>query len=303
MRRTEKSLFFTVSLIVVCGFAILSLERYLCGERPRQVLSRTADDELVRAMEFGQEGFYGVTAWAEEQGVDPGEALAVFMAGLDYDMRGVRGGTLSRKRYARWRDQLQDEAFERLAQIYAGLAKDLQVFPIPRNSDPACAFPSYGNDWGNPRTFGGDRRHEGCDIMGDQYEDGTYPVVSMTDGVVEKLGWLRLGGWRVGIRSESGIYYYYAHLDSYAEGLEIGNEVRAGQQIGRMGSTGYSEIEGTSGNFAVHLHVGIYVPLKGQEDISVNPYYLMQYLENGHVITEDYSWQEPSENPAESSAK
>ena len=50
MRRTEKSLFFTVSLIVVCGFAILSLERYLCGERPRQVLSRTADDELVRAM-------------------------------------------------------------------------------------------------------------------------------------------------------------------------------------------------------------------------------------------------------------
>lgn len=303
MKRTEKSLLFTVSLIVVCGFTILSLERYLCGQRAGQVQSRTVDDELVRAMEFGLEGFYEVTAWAGKQGEDPGEALAVVMAGLDYDLRGVKGGTLSRKQYVRWKESLQEEANGALVQIYAGLVKDLQVFPVPRNSDPSCAFPSYGNDWGNPRTFGGDRRHEGCDIMGDRYEDGTYPVVSMTDGVVEKLGWLRLGGWRVGIRSESGIYYYYAHLDSYAEGLEIGKEVRAGERIGMMGSTGYSEVEGTRGNFAVHLHVGIYVPLKGQEDISVNPYFLMKYLEKRHVITQTYPWREPSESPAESNTQ
>ena len=303
MRRTEKSLLFTVSLIVVCGFTILSLERALCGEGTRPLQSRPVDDELVRAMEFGREGFYEATRWAKEQGLDPGEALAVFMAGLDYDLKGVKGGSLSRKRYARWRDQLRESEWERLARIYGGLAKDLQVFPIPRNSDAACAFPTYGNDWGNPRTFGGDRRHEGCDIMGDRYEDGTYPVVSMTDGVVEKLGWLRLGGWRVGIRSESGIYYYYAHLDSYADGLAVGNEVKAGERLGMMGSTGYSEVEGTSGNFAVHLHVGIYVPLEGQEDISVNPYYLMKYLEKRHVITEQYPWRERPENPVDSNTQ
>ena len=29
-------------------------------------------------------------------------------------------------------------------------------------------------------------------------ERGYYPIVSITDGTVESLGWLELGGWRVG---------------------------------------------------------------------------------------------------------
>ncbi len=41
---------------------------------------------------------------------------------------------------------------------------------------------------------------------------GLYPIVSMTDGGVTNLGWLEKGGYRVGITSDSGTYYYYAHL-------------------------------------------------------------------------------------------
>ncbi len=145
-------------------------------------------------------------------------------------------------------------------------------------------FVTYENTWGQERTFGGDRRHEGCDIMGDRYADGTYPVVSMTNGVVEKMGWLKLGGWRIGIRSSNGIYYYYAHLDSYAEGLEEGCEVRAGQEIGRMGSTGYSTVEGTRGNFATHLHVGVYLSAEDGGETSINPYYILKYLEKRHTM-------------------
>ena len=47
-----------------------------------------------------------------------------------------------------------------------------------------------------------------------------YPVRSMTDGVVEKIGWLTLGGWRIGIRSFRGRYFYYAHLSSLRPGFQ-----------------------------------------------------------------------------------
>lgn len=40
---------------------------------------------------------------------------------------------------------------------------------------------------------------------------------------------------------------------------QIGEQIRAGEIIGFMGDTGYSEIEGTTGNFDVHLHFGIYL--------------------------------------------
>ena len=175
--------------------------------------------------------------------------------------------------------------------VYVGLREDLQVFPVLRNTDENCAFVTYEDTWGEDRTFGGDRHHEGCDIMGDTYADGTYPVVSMTDGVVEKMGWLKLGGWRIGIRSDNGIYYYYAHLDSYSDGLQVGDRVCAGQEIGRMGSTGYSTVEGTKGNFATHLHVGIYITVDGQEERSINPYFILKYLEKRHTMFGSYEWE------------
>ena len=54
-------------------------------------------------------------------------------------------------------------------------------------------------------------------------------------------------GWRIGIRSfDNKRYYYYAHLRQnypYAEGLEEGSVVTAGDVIGYMGHTGYSTTE------------------------------------------------------------
>lgn len=316
MKRKKERQWLWLLWVALLGLQILFMDRRLRSfvpERfapeesaPEQELTdaagtgmRDMEDAQVRAMEFGRNGFAAVLEWAQEYGEEPGEALAIWMSGLGYNLGGIAPGQLSRQYYEKRKEELAqglaDEQepeyrrrYEQAREIYAGLAADLQVFPIPRNSDSACAFPTFSNDWGNPRTFGGERQHEGCDIMGDQYEDGTYPVLSMTDGVVEKLGWLKLGGWRVGIRSDHGIYYYYAHLAAYADGLAVGDRVRAGDLLGYMGSTGYSTVEGTSGNFAVHLHVGIYVPVEGQEDLSVNPYYLMRYLENGHVVTTAY---------------
>ena len=136
----------------------------------------------------------------------------------------------------------------------------------------------FENSWMQSRTFGGDRGHEGTDIMASENVRGIYPVYSMTDGVVENIGWLRLGGYRIGIRSPSGAYFYYAHLAEYAKDFQIGETVSAGTFLGFMGDTGYSDVEGTTGNFAVHLHMGIYLNDKDGTEFSVNSYPMLSYL-------------------------
>ena len=116
---------------------------------------------------------------------------------------------------------------------------------------------SHCADFGMSRSFGFQRKHLGNDLMGGL---GT-PIVAVEGGVVEAMGWNRYGGWRVGIRSfDSKRYYYYAHLqkdDPFAPGLEIGQTVQAGDLIGFMGRTGYSNKENTNNIETVHLHFGM----------------------------------------------
>ena len=164
------------------------------------------------------------------------------------------------------------------------ILSELQYFPLAFQNEhrettwkTEAVICNYEDSWQSARTFGGARKHEGTDLMTIRNERGIYPIVSMTDGTLEQMGWLKLGGWRIGIRSASGTYYYYAHLDSYAN-FQKGNRVKAGELLGYMGDTGYGE-EGTKGKFDVHLHVGIYSYEEGRE-ISVNPYYVLLYLEN-----------------------
>lgn len=168
----------------------------------------------------------------------------------------------------------------REAQIYS----ELMFFPIPKSSKEKALTWAFVDSWMGERTFGGNRQHEGCDIMLDKNMRGIYPVVSMTDGTVEKLGWLTLGGYRVGIRSPSGVYYYYAHLESYSETLVEGKEIKAGEFLGFAGDSGYGS-EGTVGQFAAHLHVGIYIPDEEGADQAVNPYPYLTYLEDRVLIS------------------
>ena len=124
---------------------------------------------------------------------------------------------------------------------------------------PVAAGYSYSHcsDFGNSRSFGFARKHLGNDLMGSA---GT-PIVAVEGGVVEAMGWNRYGGWRVGIRSfDSRRYYYYAHLQKdhpFAEGLQEGDIVQAGDLIGFMGRTGYSDRENVNNIETVHLHFGM----------------------------------------------
>ena len=159
----------------------------------------------------------------------------------------------------------------------SAVEKDIRYFPIPLSEADASLGTSYVDSWMGERDYKGKGVHEGTDIMADRNERGIYPVISISDGTVTNLGWLEKGGWRIGITSPSGAYFYYAHLESYAD-IKEGDFVMAGQFLGFMGDSGYGE-EGTVGQFPVHLHLGIYSFDEGKE-ISVNPYYVLLALED-----------------------
>jgi len=211
---------------------------------------------------------------AVDEGLTPGEVLTTL-----YPF--CRKETLSwpkqwdGKALSSWRSALLKEnrsGYQAVWSAYAAIWDDIECFPV------AAGTVSYENTWMFERTYGGLRGHEGTDLMPEENLSGVYPVVSMTDGVVEKVGWLEQGGYRIGIRSTSGGYFYYAHLDSYAREFAVGDSVYAGERLGLMGDTGYGE-EGTRGMFDVHLHLGIYIRTEQSQEQSVNPYWVLRYAE------------------------
>ena len=130
----------------------------------------------------------------------------------------------------------------------SAVEKDIRYFPIPLSEADASLGTSYVDSWMGERSYKGKGVHEGTDIMADKNERGIYPVISISDGTITNLGWLEKGGYRIGITSPSGVYFYYGE-------------------------------EGTVGQFPVHLHLGIYSFDEGTE-ISVNPYYVLLGLED-----------------------
>lgn len=169
-------------------------------------------------------------------------------------------------------EEVYDAGFQA---IYETIVQEICCFPVEKSYIQDV---NYVDSWYGERTFGGNRVHEGTDIMDNTNTPGRIPVVSMTDGTVRNLGWLKLGGWRIGIESPQGIYYYYAHLYSYASGLKTGDTVYAGQLLGFMGNSGYGE-EGTTGMFDVHLHIGIYFYQTDGSEVSINPYSFLRKIQ------------------------
>ena len=78
-----------------------------------------------------------------------------------------------------------------------------------------------------------------------------------------RAGVNNLGGNSVLAVGPGGVRYYYAHLDSIADGITFGTEVTADTVIGFVGNSGNAS--GTP----PHLHFGVY------ENGPQNPYPLL----------------------------
>ena len=172
--------------------------------------------------------------------------------------------------------------FRELEQCYQAVWDDILCFPV--KTQEAVYFE---NTFGEPRSYGGPRTHEGTDIYGEKDLSGYYPIQSMTSGIVEQVGWLPLGGYRIGIRALHGGYFYYAHLSGYTREFRAGETVKAGDLLGFMGNTGYGP-EGTTGVFPVHLHLGIYIRTPYSDEMSVNPFYVLKASEIKKTVLKPY---------------
>lgn len=95
----------------------------------------------------------------------------------------------------------------------------------------------------------GTREHEAIDILAPR----NTPVVAVDDGVIAKLFVSRAGGNTIYQFDSTEQYaYYYAHLDRYADGIKEGNQVRRGQVIGYVGTSGNAPKD------TPHLHFAVF---------------------------------------------
>lgn len=100
--------------------------------------------------------------------------------------------------------------------------------------------------WGFARSEG--RSHEGTDIFA---PTGT-PVFSVTEGYVFDTYFGHRGGNNVMVIGPGGIFYYYAHFERLAMGIERGQYVTPDTVLGYVG------VSGNASGTPPHLHFGIY---------------------------------------------
>lgn len=262
----QRSQYIRVRNLVIYIFLLVMFASIMSHQLQEQAIYYTFDSEFLQEDTFrnhtlNETFFSSITSNPSD---DIAEKVGIYLVAQEFGLE------ISEKQWRKHEDW--DEYLEACEAIW----NDVEYFPVAESSNNSNATVSYVDTWGDSRSYGGERLHEGTDIMAAIDEAGLYPVISVSDGVVTNIGWLEQGGYRVGITSESGGYYYYAHLHSYSS-IEEGDYVQAGQLLGYMGDSGYGE-EGTTGMFPVHLHFGIYIEVDGEE-MSVNSYWILRFLE------------------------
>lgn len=115
----------------------------------------------------------------------------------------------------------------------------------------------------------GGREHEALDILAPR----NTPVLAVEDGTIARLFLSKAGGTTIYEFDPTREYcYYYAHLERYADGLKEGEEVRRGQVIGYVGTSGNAPKN------TPHLHFAIFklTPEKHWwEGTPINPYEIL----------------------------
>jgi peptidoglycan LD-endopeptidase LytH len=104
-----------------------------------------------------------------------------------------------------------------------------------------------GQGWGAPRD-GGRRRHQGIDLLAPA---GT-PLVAVASGRISRVSNADRGrgGISLWLRDRRGTAYYYAHNQHNL--VRLGQQVRQGQVIARVGATGNAQGGPPHVHFQIH---------------------------------------------------
>ncbi|MDR2940197.1 MAG: M23 family metallopeptidase [Clostridiales bacterium] len=252
----------------------------------RQIVAK----EYVRALAIPERALIILKELSDKHGLDFTEVLAIYSLENNFykDMGVTPVLTEIEQGFLLNYDTLKNKykrVYPQYSKLFRDILSSLVYFPVPESFSGKVYEYTFANSWGAKRPYGGERAHEGTDIMDVKNIRGYIPIISMTDGVIENIGWNEYGGFRVGVRGENNTYFYYAHFDSFNEELKKGDAVSAGGLLGYMGDTGYSVNEGARGNFAVHLHVGISPDTKlFKGEFWINPYPFLKLIENNKFI-------------------
>jgi murein DD-endopeptidase MepM/ murein hydrolase activator NlpD len=129
-----------------------------------------------------------------------------------------------------------DQQFHRInatrAQINR-LTRTLRALPVRKPLDGDLELSSIFGVRSDPFT-GSPALHTGLDLQGEQGD----PVLTSADGRVTAAGWNGGYGRVVDINHGNGLSTRYAHLSAIE--VRLGQSVKAGQVIGRIGSSGRS---------------------------------------------------------------
>lgn len=128
--------------------------------------------------------------------------------------------------------------------------------------------------WRNDPLGRGYQHHSGLDIAA----GGGNAVLAVCDGVVTTAKWHNSYGNYVVIYHGDGTSSLYAHMMNKSITVKVGDKVKRGQQIGKVGSTGDS-----TGN---HLHFSVLV-----NGSYLNP---DDYLPDGYYVKKYYPATKPS---------
>ena len=114
------------------------------------------------------------------------------------------------------------------------------------------------------------RAHDAIDIMAPA---GT-PVLAASDGEIVRLFQSERGGTTIyQLSPDKKLVFYYAHLQSYAEGLVIGKFARQGEVIAYVGDTGNAG----AGNYHLHFSISVITdPKRYFGGTNINPYPLLR---------------------------
>jgi murein DD-endopeptidase MepM/ murein hydrolase activator NlpD len=168
-----------------------------------------------------------------------------------------------------------------------------EVYPIPSDNGIALdeLYPSL-DGWVHPvagselllsnystGNFGAERigiqrpecgaGHCGVDLVGPIGR----PIVAVADGIVVRIEHSEMGrdgrsGRYVRIEHDDGTLTAYMHLDTIIDGLQVGDHVDGGQQIGTLGATAVHSA-------APHCHFSLEIPnVPGTHGDNVNTHYV-----------------------------
>jgi murein DD-endopeptidase MepM/ murein hydrolase activator NlpD len=206
----------------------------------RNQIPRPVIDELIRIYSYDVDF---------QRKAQPGDSFAVLYAGDDESTSGenknevqfaaltVGGET---KKYYRY--QSSDDG---VVDYYDESGKSAKKFLVRKPVADGIMRSGFGVR--KHPVLGYTRAHTGVDWAA---PIGT-PIYASGNGTIEKMGWEGGYGRYIRMRHANGYETAYGHMSAFAKGVDVGKNVRQGQIIGFVGSTGLST--------GPHLHYEIII--------------------------------------------